>query len=94
MLLTKLHISATLFDVTIKKTSRGLGLALTGGVECESCLLPGLIRIRKLYPQTPAWICGRLQVNDFILEANGKQLTGLTSHVICNYFLFKYLQYI
>ncbi|CAL4092521.1 unnamed protein product [Meganyctiphanes norvegica] len=69
---------STSFEVTIVKNLHGLGLAVTGGVECK---VPwaGLIRIRKLYPQTPAWLCGQLKVGDFVLSANSQPLTGLTS---------------
>lgn len=70
---------STTFQVTVIKNLRGLGLAVTGGVECD---LPyaGLIRIKKLYPQTPAWLCGQLEVGDILLQANDNPLTGLTSH--------------
>lgn len=70
----------TTFQVTVIKNLRGLGLAVTGGIECD---LPyaGLIRIKKLYPQTPAWLCGQLEVGDILLQANDNPLTGLTSHV-------------
>ena len=73
-------ITATLFEVTVIKNSRGLGLSMTGGIE-SSAPWPGLVRIKKIYPQTPAWLCGQLQVGDIILEANSEFLTGLTSHV-------------
>ncbi|XP_064081867.1 uncharacterized protein LOC135198224 [Macrobrachium nipponense] len=69
----------TLFEVTVIKNLRGLGLALTGGIECD-VPFAGLVRIKKLYPQTPAWLCGQLQVGDIILQANNHQLTGLSSH--------------
>ncbi|KAK7007471.1 hypothetical protein SK128_011795 [Halocaridina rubra] len=69
----------TIFEVTVIKNLRGLGLALTGGIECD---LPfaGLLRIKKLYPQTPAWLCGQLEVGDIVLRANSHQLTGLSSN--------------
>ncbi|XP_068207308.1 uncharacterized protein [Palaemon carinicauda] len=69
----------TIFEVTVIKNLRGLGLALTGGIECDAPCA-GLVRIKKLYPQTPAWLCGQLQAGDIILQANNHQLTGLTSH--------------
>lgn len=69
----------TVFEVTVIKNLRGLGLAVTGGIECD---VPqaGLIRIKKLYPQTPAWLCGQLEVGDILLHANTQPLTGLSSH--------------
>lgn len=70
---------STSFEVCVVKNLRGLGLAVTGGVECE---VPwaGLIRIKKLYPQTPAWLCGQLRIGDIVLSANSQPLTGLQSH--------------
>lgn len=62
------------------KNLRGLGLAVCGGIECQDPYA-GLIRIKKLYPQTPAWLCGQLEVGDVLLHANGNPLTGLSSHV-------------
>ena len=82
-------LSATLFEVTVIKNSRGLGLSMTGGIESTSPWA-GLVRIKKIYPQTPAWLCGQLQIGDIILEANSNFLTGLTSHV--SYLLVCYLQ--
>nr|XP_045625779.1 tyrosine-protein phosphatase non-receptor type 13-like isoform X1 [Procambarus clarkii] len=69
----------TLFEVTVIKNLRGLGLAVTGGIECD-VPFAGLIRIKKLYPQTPAWLCGQLEVGDILLHANTQPLTGLSSH--------------
>ncbi|XP_018027016.1 uncharacterized protein LOC108682377 isoform X1 [Hyalella azteca] len=69
----------TLFDVTLEKNSRGLGLSLCGGRESKGPHA-GLLRVKKLYPQMPAWLCGQLRVGDIILEANCTVMTGLTSH--------------
>lgn len=69
----------TVFEVTVIKNLRGLGLAVCGGIECQDPYA-GLIRIKKLYPQTPAWLCGQLEVGDVLLHANGNPLTGLSSH--------------
>ncbi|XP_076046929.1 uncharacterized protein LOC143028541 [Oratosquilla oratoria] len=68
-----------MFEVTVVKNSRGLGLAVTGGVESTGPWA-GLIRIKRLYPQTPAWLCGQLQSGDIILAANGVSFIGLSSH--------------
>ena len=69
-----------MFDVTVEKNSRGLGLSLTGGCETKGPYA-GLLRVKKLYPQMPAWLCGQLQLGDIILEANQLVLSGLASHV-------------
>ncbi|KAB7499009.1 FERM and PDZ domain-containing protein 2 [Armadillidium nasatum] len=65
---------STLFDITVFKNSRGLGLAVTGGIECDTGVLPGLIRIRKIYPQTPAWLCGQLQEALEVLRVAGNEV--------------------
>jgi predicted metalloprotease with PDZ domain len=41
----------------------------------------GYIRIKKIYPTTPASECGNLLPGDILLAANGVELTGLTSSV-------------
>lgn len=69
----------TIFEVTVIKNLRGLGLAVCGGIESQGPYA-GLIRIKKLYPQTPAWLCGQLEVGDILLHANNNPLTGLSSH--------------
>ncbi|XP_045129393.1 mucin-5AC-like [Portunus trituberculatus] len=69
----------TIFEVTVIKNLRGLGLAVCGGIESQGPYA-GLIRIKKLYPQTPAWLCGQLEVGDVLLHANDNPLTGLSSH--------------
>lgn len=69
----------TMFDVTVEKNSRGLGLSLCGGCETKGPYA-GLLRIKKLYPQMPAWLCGQLRLGDIVLEANQLVLSGLASH--------------
>ena len=78
-----MHFAGTIFEVTVIKNLRGLGLAVCGGIESQGPYA-GLIRIKKLYPQTPAWLCGQLEVGDGLLYANGNPLTGLSSHVSHN----------
>lgn len=69
------------FSVQIIKNERGLGISVYGGIDIN---VPyrGLIRIKRLFPNQPAWSTGMLQPGDILLEANEIPLTGLTNHVI------------
>ncbi|XP_015840769.1 uncharacterized protein LOC660401 isoform X2 [Tribolium castaneum] len=67
------------FIVKLTKSSRGLGLSVTGGIDSGGSW-PGLIRIKRLFPHQPASACGLLNVGDLIIEANGITLTGLTNY--------------
>lgn len=69
------------FAVQVPKGPRGLGLSVSGGVDTNAAF-PGLIRIKRLFPNQSAWCTGMLQPGDILLEANGAPLTGLTNHVI------------
>jgi len=61
--------------VTLQKSSRGLGLSVSGGGTA------GPIRVKRLFPQQPAALSNKLQIGDILLAANGRPLTGLTSYV-------------
>lgn len=69
------------FSAQIIKNERGLGISVYGGIDVN---VPyrGLIRIKRLFPNQPAWGTGMLQPGDILLEANEIPLTGLTNHVI------------
>lgn len=66
--------------MTLTKNSRGLGLSVTGGVDCPGPW-SGLVRVKRLFPNQPAATCGLLSTGDLILAANGLTLTGLTNYV-------------
>lgn len=61
----------------IEKGSRGLGLSVMGGCDTDD----HLIRIKRIFPHTPAAQCGVLCGGDVILTVNDVPLTGLTNHV-------------
>lgn len=84
-------ISDCCFAVQVPKGPRGLGLSVSGGVDTNAAF-PGLIRIKRLFPNQSAWCTGLLQPGDILLEANGTPLTGLTNHVICFFLLCIYFQ--
>ncbi|KFM81281.1 Tyrosine-protein phosphatase non-receptor type 13, partial [Stegodyphus mimosarum] len=72
--------SENTFYVSIRKSSRGLGLSILGGRDaCKNDPFSQLIRIRKLYPLQPALECGKLAIGDVILEVNGTNMIGLTN---------------
>lgn len=67
--------SNSVFWVTVKKGSGGLGLSVCGGEPW-----PGLIRIKRLFPHQPASHCGLLNAGDILLAASGVPLLGLTNY--------------
>lgn len=78
------------FTVKICKSSRGLGLSISGGRDASrKDPFSQLIQIRKLYPLQPALECGKLALGDVILEVNGISMLGLTNTV--SRFLCKYV---
>ncbi|XP_011309142.1 uncharacterized protein [Fopius arisanus] len=62
------------FRVTLQKSSRGLGLSVSGGGSA------GPVRVKRLFPQQPAALSNKLQPGDILLAANGIPLTGLTNY--------------
>ncbi|XP_043248278.1 uncharacterized protein LOC122395045 [Colletes gigas] len=62
------------FRVTLQKSSRGLGLSVSGGGTA------GPVRVKRLFPQQPAALSNKLQPGDILLAANGTPLTGLTNY--------------
>ncbi|XP_011879526.1 PREDICTED: uncharacterized protein LOC105568445 isoform X2 [Vollenhovia emeryi] len=62
------------FRVTLQKSSRGLGLSVSGGGTA------GPVRVKRLFPQQPAALSNKLQTGDILLAANGIPLTGLTNY--------------
>ncbi|XP_054717459.1 multiple PDZ domain protein-like [Uloborus diversus] len=68
------------FLVRIRKSSRGLGLSISGGRDAaQKDIFSQLIQVRKLYPLQPALECGKLALGDVLLEANGISMIGLTN---------------
>lgn len=61
--------------MTLKKSSRGLGLSVSGGGTA------GPVRVKRLFPQQPAALSNKLQAGDILLAANDVPLTGLTNYV-------------
>jgi len=78
-----------IFEVLLSKGSRGLGLSVTGGIDCPNEPWPGIIRIKRLFPHQPAWQDGKLAPGDVLLEADGTRLTGLTNYVSRFLMLYK-----
>lgn len=81
LLITRFPFADCCFVVPVPKGPRGLGLSVCGGIDTTAAF-PGLIRIKRLFPNQSAWCTGMLQPGDILLKANGIPLTGLTNHVI------------
>ncbi|XP_044008091.1 uncharacterized protein LOC122852390 isoform X2 [Aphidius gifuensis] len=62
------------YRVILQKSSRGLGLSLSGGGSS------GPVRVKRLFPQQPAALSNKLQSGDILLAVNGVPLTGLTNY--------------
>jgi len=73
--------------VTLQKSSRGLGLSVSGGGTA------GPVRVKRLFPQQPAALSNKLQIGDILLAANGTPLTGLTNYVSKSINTYEYRKY-
>jgi multiple PDZ domain protein len=65
------------FTVELKKDSHGLGITIAGYV-CEKEELSGIF-VKSVAPGSAA-DCGRIQVNDRIIEVDGQSLQGYSNH--------------
>lgn len=65
------------FTVELKKDSHGLGITIAGYV-CEKEELSGIF-VKSVAPNSAA-DCGRIQVNDRIIEVDGQSLQGFSNH--------------
>lgn len=70
--------------MTLQKSSRGLGLSVSGGGTA------GPVRVKRLFPQQPAALSNKLQPGDILLAANGIPLTGLTNYVSKSTYIYMY----
>lgn len=66
------------FTVTLNKGDRGLGITIAGYV-CEREDLCGIF-VKSLTEGSEAYKCGRINVNDRIIEVDGQSLADLTNH--------------
>lgn len=65
------------FTVELKKDANGLGITIAGYV-CEKEELSGIF-VKSVAPGSAA-DCGRIQVNDRIIEVDGQSLHGFSNH--------------
>ena len=66
------------FEVELKKDQNGLGITIAGYV-CEKEELSGIF-VKSVSPNSAADLSGKIQVNDRIIEVDGKSLHGFTNH--------------
>lgn len=65
------------FTVELRKDSHGLGITIAGYV-CEKEELSGIF-VKSVAPGSAA-DCGKIQVNDRIIEVDGQSLQGFSNH--------------
>ncbi|XP_072157075.1 multiple PDZ domain protein isoform X4 [Bemisia tabaci] len=66
------------FTVVLKKDVHGLGITIAGYV-CEKEELSGIF-VKSISEGSAADLCKKIQVNDRIVEVDGKSLQGYTNH--------------
>ncbi|XP_046389110.1 patj homolog [Ischnura elegans] len=66
------------FEVELRKDAHGLGITIAGYV-CEKEELSGIF-VKSISEGSAADLCGRIQVNDRIVEVDGRSLQGYTNH--------------
>lgn len=66
------------FTVDLKKDVHGLGITIAGYV-CEKEELSGIF-VKSISEGSAADLCGKIQVNDRIVEVDGRSLQGYTNH--------------
>ncbi len=66
------------FEVALTKDAHGLGITIAGYV-CEREELSGIF-IKSVSPGSAAEASGSVQVNDQIIQVDGKELIGYTNH--------------
>lgn len=64
------------FEVSLNRSSNGLGLSLTGGIAENRP-----IEVLEIYPNQPAALSGRLNRGDVILSINGATMRNRNVHV-------------
>ncbi|KAK6624471.1 hypothetical protein RUM44_011330 [Polyplax serrata] len=66
------------FNVELKKDLHGLGITIAGYV-CEKEELSGIF-VKSISEGSAADVCKKIQVNDRIVEVDGRSLQGYTNH--------------
>ncbi|XP_022238826.1 uncharacterized protein LOC106457273 isoform X3 [Limulus polyphemus] len=66
------------FEVDLTKDQQGLGITIAGYV-CEEEDISGIF-VKSIAKASAADLCGRIKVNDQIIEVDGRSLRGYTNH--------------
>ena len=73
----RIFISENSNLVKLHKGSSGLGFSVAGGTDADTDLLKRIVRIKQIFPASPASHSGELRVGDVILQINGQRIDGL-----------------
>ncbi len=67
--------------MNLRKGTTGLGFSVAGGTDADDDPLKRVVRIKQIFPASPAAHSGRLQVGDVILQVNGIRTDGMKRSV-------------
>ena len=81
VVVTIFFISENSSTVRLHKGSSGLGFSVAGGTDADTDLLKQIVRIKQIFPASPASHSGQLRVGDVILRINEQRIDGLKRSV-------------
>ena len=79
--LSVLYFTENSYILKLRKGSSGLGFSIAGGTDADGDTLKRVIRIKQIFPASPAAHSGRLQVGDVILQVNGQRTDSMKRSV-------------
>ena len=65
----------------LRKGSTGLGFSIAGGTDADPDPLKRVVRIKQIFPASPAAHSGKLRIGDVILQVNGQRTGGMKRSV-------------
>ncbi len=75
------HFSENSHVVKLQKSSSGLGLSIAGGTDADVDPLRRVVRIKQIFPASPAAVSAQLLVGDVILQVNGTRTSNMKRSV-------------
>ena len=67
--------------VKLRKGSSGLGFSIAGGTDADTDPLKMVVRIKQIFPASPAAHSGKLRIGDVILQVNKQRTDGMKRSV-------------